>query len=323
MPFIEYSTYHTPLFRSNGHFQSIYPTLFRKVTGVRYEREQIDTPDGDFLDLDWSRVGSRKVAILSHGLEGDSNRHYILGQVKSLNFGGWDACAWNFRGCSGATNRTLKFYHSGATYDLDTVIQHIRRVGHYDEIALIGYSLGGNMTLKYLGDLGEAVPSEISASVVFSAPVDLAASSLKIGQWYNKIYMMRFLRSLHGKIRAKMPLFPDALNDDHYVESVKNFKDFDDRYTAPIHGFKDAADYWAQCSSKPGLAKIKIPTLLVSARNDPFLTQACFPVEAAKASQYFHFENPKAGGHVGFMSNNQSGEYWSDQRAVAFLEHKY
>lgn len=304
---------------SNGHYQSIYPSLFRKVTGVQYQRERIDTPDGDFLDLDWSRIGRRKVAILSHGLEGDSNRHYILGQVKALNARGWDACAWNFRGCSGESNRTLKFYHSGATYDLETVISAVIASGLYDEIALIGYSLGGNLTLKYLGDSGETVPSKIKSAVVFSAPVDLAASSLKIGKWYNRIYMIRFLRSLHEKIKAKMPRFPGLLNDDDYG-SVRDFKDFDDRYTAPIHGFKDAADYWEKCGAKPVLVNIRIPTLLVSAQNDPFLPPSCFPIEAARQSQYFHFENPKSGGHVGFMAINLEGEYWSERRAVEFLE---
>lgn len=320
MPLIKVSTYQPSPFLSNGHFQSIYPTLFRQVSGVNYTRERIDTPDGDFLDLDWSHAESRKVAILSHGLEGDSQRQYILGQVKVLNAHGWDACAWNFRGCSGEPNRTEKFYHSGATYDLDTVIQHVRQGRHYDQIALIGYSLGGNMTLKYLGDLGGSIPSEISGAVAFSAPVDLAASSLKIGKWTNKIYMIRFLRSLHNKIRAKMPQFPDLLNDDHY-DSVKNFRDFDDRYTAPLHGFKDAADYWEKCSSKPGLGNIRIPTLLVSAQNDPFLPTSCFPIEAARQSEYFHFENPKSGGHVGFMTLHHDGEYWSEHRAVEFLAH--
>ncbi len=318
MPLIEASSYQPPRLLSNGHIQSIYPALFRRVSGVRYQRERIDTPDGDFLDLDWSRTGSRKVALLSHGLEGDASRQYILGQVKILNSRGWDACAWNFRGCSGEPNRTLKFYHSGATYDLETVINHVR--SRYAQIALIGYSLGGNLTLKYLGDRGSDLPVEISRVVAFSAPIDLAASSLKMGHWSNKIYMARFLRSLHEKIRAKLPQFPNELTDTGY-EQIKNFKDFDDRYTAPIHGYKDAGDYWQKCSSKPGLGNIAIPTLLVSARNDPFLPTACFPVEAAKVNPRLYLEMPQSGGHVGFMALNPEGEYWSERRAMTFLEH--
>lgn len=319
MPLIQPSTYQPPPLMSNGHFQSVFPTLARRINGVQYVRERIDTPDGDFLDLDWSRVGSRKVAIISHGLEGHSRRHYVLGMVRALNAHGWDACAWNFRGCSGEPNRTLKFYHSGATYDLETVVRHIQKPDAYTEIALMGFSLGGNLTLKYLGEKRSAIPNQISRAVTFSVPLDLSSSSRKIGHWTNRPYMIRFLRSLHQKIREKMVLFPHDLSDADYGE-IKNFKDFDDRYTAPLHGFKNAEDYWHKCSAKPELGKISIPTLIVNAQDDPFLPEPCYPVEAAQTNPNLFLEMPFAGGHVGFMSFNDDGEYWSERRALAFLE---
>lgn len=322
MPIIRTSTYNPPPLMSNGHFQSVIPTLMRRIKDVNYERERIHTPDGDFLDLDWSRVGSRKLAIVSHGLEGHSRRHYVLGQVRALNAHGWDACAWNFRGCSGEPNQTLKFYHSGATDDLETVVNHSQTLDLYSEIALIGFSLGGNLTLKYLGERGAAVTSQISRAVTFSVPLDLASSSGQIGHWTNRLYMIRFLRSLHQKIREKMTLFPNQLSDANYGE-VKNFKDFDDRYTAPLHGFKDAEDYWEKCSAKPLLGEITIPTLIINAQDDPFLPEACYPVEAAQTNPRLFLEMPAAGGHVGFMAFNPEGEYWSERRAVAFLENEF
>jgi hypothetical protein len=319
MPVISPSSYVAPFGFSNPHIQSIFPSLYRKVEGVVYQRERIRTADNDFLDLDRSTVGSKKIAIVSHGLEGNTSRVYMLGMVRALNRHGWDALAWNFRGCSGETNRKLYSYHSGKTDDLHTVITHVLSRYPYFELALIGFSMGGNIILKYLGDKREEVSPLIRKAVAFSVPCDLASGAERFTEWSNKIYMIRFLRMLHKKIINKKKLFPDQIDDQGY-HRIKNFKDFDDRYTAPIHGFKNAEDYWKKCSSGPILRNILIPTLLVNARNDPFLGETCYPVKEAELNPNFFLEIPESGGHVGFVTFNQNGEYWSETRAISFIQ---
>src|SRR6266404_3939065 len=318
MPVVANSTYRCPRLLSNGHLQTLWPSLLRRVSLVAYRRERIATPDRDFIDLDWAKNGSQRLAVLAHGLEGDSKRHYMLGMVNALVKRGWDAVAWNARGCSGEPNRVLRFTHSGATEDLQTVISHVLSAYDYSTIALIGFSLGGNLTLKYLGEQGQELDSRLKAAVAFSVPCDLRSSSIRLAKPWNWIYMQRFLSTLHGKIRAMMKVMPGKIDDRGYGQLL-NFKDFDDRYTAPIHGFKDAEDYWRKCSCKPFLRNVRVPALLVNARNDPFLAEECYPIEEAKTNGYLHLEIPATGGHVGFSSFNSGGEYWSESRAVPFL----
>jgi predicted alpha/beta-fold hydrolase len=318
VPIIYESSYRAPFLFSNPHIQTVFPSVFRKVNGVRYQRERIDTPDGDFLDLDWSKVGSNQIAVILHGLEGDSNRAYVLGMVKALNEAGWDAAAMNFRGCSGECNRTLRYYHSGETEDLDTVLSHAVSRKDYSALVLIGFSLGGNVILKYLGEPGRVFPPSLKKAVVFSVPCDLTAGSKKLNEPSNKLYMMRFLRMLHAKIRMKMEIMPERIND-HRYDRIKNFKDFDDRYTAPIFGFNNAEDYWEKASSKPFLPNVSIPTLLINAADDPFLPEHCYPGEEASRSETLFLEIPRHGGHVGFVTFNNGGRYWSESRALSFL----
>jgi predicted alpha/beta-fold hydrolase len=318
MPVIPQSAYKPPFYLFNAHLQTIIPSLLRKVEGVEYKRERIDTTDGDFLDLDWSCKGNKRIAILSHGLEGDSNRPYIKGMVRELNVNGWDALAWNFRGCGGEINRNLRFYHSGATEDLEAVIVHALQTQQYNEIVLIGFSLGGNLTLKYLGEREKNVYPQIQKAVVFSVPCDLQTGSLKMADLSNKIYMTRFLRHLRKKVQAKSLLMPDKINDKDY-HLLKTFKDFDDRYTAPLHGFKDAIDYWTKCSSKNYLQTIAIPTLIVNAKNDPFLSPECFPHHQVKDLPNVFLEIPEEGGHCGFYATDLHGRYWSEERALEFI----
>jgi len=288
------------------------------VEGVRYERERICTVDDDFLDLDWSTRGSEKLAIISHGLEGNSERGYVLGMVKAINRSGWDGLAWNMRGCSGQPNRKLRFYHSGATDDLSAVIEHVLNLEKYGLIGLVGFSLGGNMTLKYLGERGDQVDPVIALAATCSVPCDLASGADQMAKLSNRIYMKRFTRMLHEKIKAKMRMMPDKIDDKGY-DQIRTFREFDDRYTAPIHGFKDANDYYRRASSRQFLHNIAIPTLLVNAKNDPFLPGPCYPVEEARAHPTFFLEMPESGGHVGFISFNRENEYWFESRAVAFL----
>ena len=313
------SDYQAPLFFRNGHRQSIYPTIFRKVDGVYYRREKITTPDDDFLDLDWMSGGSDKLAIISHGLEGNSSRTYVKGMVKAVTDAGFDALAWNFRGCGGTINRRPKLYHSGFYEDLETVIEHVFQHCKYREINLIGFSMGGNVSLIYLGRKGNTIDGRIKKCIAFSVPCDLKAGSEEIAKAGNQIYMKRFLRLLHEKIKAKKDAFPD-LFDDHDYAAIKNFYDFDNRYTAPLHGFIDAFDYWQQCSSKQFIKDIRVQTLLVSALDDPFLAEACYPFKESAANPRVSLETPRHGGHVGFVTFKRNNLYWSEERCVAFLK---
>ncbi|NBB79176.1 MAG: alpha/beta fold hydrolase [Verrucomicrobia bacterium] len=303
----------------NAHLQTIYPTLFRRTPLITGERERIATPDGDFLDLDWARQPqNQRLAVLTHGLEGHSRGNYCQGMASALRRADWDVLAWNFRGCSGEPNRSLRSYHSGATSDLQIVLDHIFSNTAYDSISLIGFSLGGNLTLKYLGDQGTALDPRIRSAAAISVPCDLASSAKRLERWQNRIYMARFMRCLRMKIREKARHFPDQL-DLRGLDTMRTFQEFDDRYTAPIHGFKDAHDYWGQCSCRFVLDQIAIPTLLINAQDDPFLTPDCYPSETAATNPNLTLETPKYGGHLGFVSFNDKREYWSEQRAVAFL----
>jgi predicted alpha/beta-fold hydrolase len=319
MPLIHQSSYNAPFLLRNGDLQTIYPAVMRKLSHTLYKRERIYTPDDDFLDLDWLRISSRKLVILSHGLEGSTYRPYIVGMATLMNRHGWDALAWNYRGCSGESNLRLRMYHNGSIDDLDCVVRHALGTGMYDAVALVGFSLGGNLTLMYLGGMADTLDTRIRGSVAFSVPCDLKAGATRLASTKNWLYMQQFLVSLHEKIKRKMKLMPGAIDDDGF-DRIRDFKGFDDRYTAPIHGFKNAEDYWEQCSSARFLSAIRVPTLIVNAFDDPFLASECYPIEQAKESPYVHLEIPLNGGHVGFVQFNEDGTYWSENRAVEFLE---
>ena len=308
--------YKAPFLLNNGHIQTILPSTFRKPFPVFYERERVETPDNDFIDLDWSAVGSKKLAIISHGLEGNSTRKYIKGMVHALNINNWDALALNFRGDSGEPNRLLTTYHSGFTDDISLAINHAKEKQRYTEIALIGFSIGGNMSLVYLGR--DNVDPLVKRAAVMSVPCDLKDSSACLAQFKNTLYMKRFLIMFHNKIKEKMALLPGQIDDKDF-NKIKDFQEFDERYTAPIHGFKNALDYWEQCSSKQFIPNIKIPTLILSAKNDPFLSESCYPIKESKSNNYITLEMPESGGHVGFITFNRSKVYWSEQRVVDFI----
>ncbi|MFD2248115.1 YheT family hydrolase [Pontibacter ruber] len=308
------SKYKPPFYLFNGHIQTIIPSLFRQVAGVYYERERLTTPDEDFIDVDWSKIGSSELVVLSHGLEGDTGRPYIQGMVKAFNSHGVDALAWNYRSCSGEPNKLLRSYHLGASDDLDLVVRHALRSGSYETVYLVGFSAGGNISLKYLGEAPELVPQEIKRAAVFSVPVDLKSSAKKI----SRIYTQRFLKTLGQKLEQKRQMYPDQVDLTNY-SNFWSFPEFDDRFTAPIHGFKNAEDYYTQVSSKQFLLNIKVPTLLVNAKNDPFLSKKCYPTEEAEQNPYFYLEMPQDGGHVGFVEDMRNDIYYSEARAVRFL----
>jgi len=308
------SPYKRPRLLFTAHLETIYPALLRRVNAPLYQRERIITPDSDFLDLDWLSQGSSKLVIISHGLEGNSSRAYVKGMALAAYQQGYDVLTWNFRGCSEEMNRQLRFYHSGATDDLDLVVRHAIQKS-YAALYLVGFSLGGNLTLKYLGERN-TLP-EIKRACVFSVPVDLYSSCLKISQPVNWVYSNRFLKSLKKKViqKSKVVTGLDVTN----IGKIRNLIEFDDRFTAPLHGFQGALDYYTRCSSLHFLDGIRIPTLLVNAKNDPFLSDACFPLKQLENNSYIDFESPQYGGHVGFAQFNKNGLYWSEERAMSFL----
>lgn len=318
MPIIT-SKYKAPLWIGGKHAQTIIPALFRKVSGINYLRERIATEDEDFLDLDWSRVDSKKIAIFSHGLEGSTNACYIQGMVKEFNACGWDALAWNFRSCGGELNRTVRLYHGGCTHDLNAVISHALKTKKYKEMALIGFSLGGNITLKYLGDYQARLPSQLHRCCVFSVPCDLYACAQALSRGINRIYLNRFLVTLKEKISKKAEKFPGIFSSTN-IDKIHDFIDFDNHITAPLSGFKDAIHYYNECSSKFSIPLIQTPTLIVNALNDPFLHPACFPNEECHKSRTVCFEGPYDGGHQGFIKDHVIGTYWSEERALKFIE---
>lgn len=310
--------YTPPPLLFNAHLETLYPALIRRVSLQPYHRERIATPDNDFLDLDWLRHDASRLVIISHGLEGNTDRAYIKGMAKACFNQGFDVLTWNYRGCSGEMNKQLRFYHSGATDDLDTVIHHALGSGRYNDINLVGFSLGGNLTLKYLGE-ERSRPASISRAVGFSVPLNLHGSCVSISKPSNWIYAQRFLRSLRKKVIEKARNKSEL--DVRGLTKIKTLMEFDDHFTGPIHGFKNALDYYEQCSSIRFVKNIALPCLIVNAKNDPFLNADCYPEQDLKDHPYVSFESPERGGHVGFTQFNQNGLYWSEQRTIAFLHH--
>jgi len=304
-------SYEAPSLLFNAHIETIWPALFRKVQLPSYHRERIKTHDDDFLDLDWLKQDSNKLVIISHGLEGNSHRAYIQGMARQFFTNGYDTLAWNYRGCSGEMNRQLRFYHSGATDDLKWVIDYVS--ANYDSIYLIGFSLGGNLSLKYLGEGN--VNTAVKKAVVFSVPLELHTSCLEILKPSNWMYHYRFLKGLKAKVVEKAKHRSD-LNVSQ-LDDIKTLIEFDDHFTAPIHGFANAIEYYKKCSSLYFLSEIRTSTLIVNAKNDPFLSPDCYPQLPVGSS--VKLETPARGGHVGFAQFGQNGLYWSELRAFDFI----
>lgn len=318
MPLYTNSSFKPPFYIRNNHLQTIFPALLRKVNGVKYERQRLELPDGDFIDLDWSTVNSDKLVIALHGLEGSAQRPYIKAPIRYFNLNGWDGMGINFRGCSGEPNRKLNSYHSGETNDLRFVLDTILNEGKYQEIALIGFSLGANVILKYLGEQNDNISDKIKKAVTFSVPCDLVTASVELAKWNNSVYMKKFMDTLKFKVKEKEHLVTKEINLKQVYKS-RTFEDFDNAFTAPVHGFEDALDYWTKSSSNQYLCKIKIPYLIINASDDSFLSKECYPFDEAQKNPLCYLEVPERGGHVGFVSPDENGFYWSEKRAFDFI----
>jgi predicted alpha/beta-fold hydrolase len=313
MPLIE-TDYKPPLLFENRHVNTIYSSLFRKTKPLSFKRKRIETLDKDFLDIDLIENGSKKIVILCHGLEGSSDSKYIQATAKLLSLNGYSIAAMNYRFCSGEINRQLTTYHSGKTDDLHVVINYV--LPNYDSVYLVGFSLGGNLILKYNGDSLFSLSPKIKANVAISVPVDLKGSSISLKRFENVLYRWRFLRTLSKKMHLKHQQFPNEL-DVAPLKKVKTLTDFDDFFTSKINGFKDAEDYYLKASSKQFIPNISMPTLLINALDDPFLSNSCFPIREAKENSNFFLMTPFHGGHVGFIS--KGAFYWSEIQILNFL----
>ncbi|MEO9484270.1 MAG: alpha/beta fold hydrolase [Ekhidna sp.] len=300
----------------NGHISTIYSSQFRKFDPVSFTRKRINTPDDDFLDIDFLEGGNRKVVILCHGLEGSSASKYIQATSDLLHSNGYDIAAMNYRFCSGEINRQLRTYHSGKTEDLHTVIDHV--LPNYDEIYLGGFSLGGNIVLKYIGDGVYPVHPKIKAVVSISVLVDLEGAAQELSKLKNRLYARHFLQTLAQKIKLKHAQYPNAFAIEP-LDKVKKLIDFDDHFTSPINGFNNAKDYYAKSSSKQFLHQIETPTLVINALDDPFLSKSCYPFDEARENPHLNLMTPRYGGHVGFIMHNQK-YFWNEQQILRFFE---
>lgn len=313
--------------------------MFARRPRVTYARERWDTPDGDFIDVDWvespavsnqrSTVSagpavnrrlagtSSPLVVLFHGLEGCSTSHYAHALMAGVRDIGWRGGVVHFRGCSGEPNRLPRAYHSGDSAEIDWIVRRLRDRNSGNLFA-VGVSLGGNALLKWLGERAQAALGLVNAAAAISAPMDLMAAGDALGRGFNLTYTTAFLSTLKRKSLEKLDRHPD-LYDGKRVRAARTLRAFDNVVTAPIHGFRDTDDYWMRASSKPGLSRIAVPTLVLNARNDPFLPPAALPRES-EVSPAVSLELPAAGGHVGFVSGRFPGDLeWLPRRIIDFF----
>lgn len=296
----------TPWWLHGGHAQTILPARFTRHRRIAFRRERWTTPDGDFIDLDWTTHATAPDAplvVMFHGLEGDSRSHYAQTLMVALRERGWRGVIPHFRGCSGELNQAPRFYHSGDSAEIRWVLQRLRdriaRETPRTPMLAVGISLGGNALLRYLGEDGHGA-SFLRAAAAISAPLDLAAGGAALSRGFNMVYTRMFLQTLKRKSLAKLDQFP-GLFDREAMMASRDLYAFDNIVTAPLHGFRDTDDYWARAASKPILGEIRIPTLVLNARNDPFLPARHLPGPADVSSDVL-LEQPATGGHVGFMT---------------------
>ena len=310
--------YRAPAWLPGPHAQTIWPAMFAPRERVDYRRERWDTPDGDFVEIDFTRTEApgRPLLVLFHGLEGGSGSHYALAVMAEAQRRGWRGAVAHFRGCGGAINLAPRAYHSGDSAEIDWLLRRFAR----DAAAVfaVGVSLGGNALLKWLGEQGEAA-AFVHAAAAVSAPQDLAAGAAALSRGFNRIYTENFLKTLKAKGLAKLEQHP-GLFDRRRLLAARSFYDFDEVVTAPLHGFRSCHDYWKRASSKPVLGGIRVPTLLLNALNDPFLPAAAL-ARRAGVSRSVRIEYPREGGHVGFLAGPFPGSmHWLPQRLFAFFD---
>ena len=305
-----------PLFR-NPHIHTIYARFAREVIKFPIENETIDLPDGDILEVGWVRNENKKLIILVHGLEGRADAPYMRSTGKVFHSFGWDVLTWSFRGCGFHPNKLLRSYNSGYTGDLSHLIELNK--ARYEEIVLVGFSVGGNLCLKYLGEAPEEIPTNIKGAVAISSPIDLGQTADELKRGANKIYLAYFLKSFKDKLTLKRTLYPHSFEPD-FFKGIRDFEDYDNRFTAPWFNYRNAREYWEDASCERFLDKIRKPTLFLTALDDTFFRGANIPKGAARQNEYLHIEAVPRGGHVGFFKGLRASSSWMELRALSFLE---
>ena len=314
--------YRAPPWLPGGHLQTIWPALYgRRVVGPqpRYRRERWDTPDGDFVDVDFLEEGAapddaRPLLVMFHGLEGSSASHYAEAFAGWARAQGWAFAVPHFRGCSGEINRAPRAYHSGDFEEIGWVLQRLR-VQHGAPLLVAGVSLGGNALLRWAEEAGAGAAATAHAVAAICSPIDLAAGGHAIGRGFNRqVYTRMFLRTMTPKALAKLAQFPGLFSRDRLL-AARDLYDFDNVFTAPLHGFRDTPDYWRRASAKPHLRDIRIPALVVNARNDPFVPHGCLP-GPREVGPCVTLWQPAQGGHVGFPQGRPPGHVVAMPEAV-------
>lgn len=325
------SEYRSCWWLRNAHAQTVYAALLAPRPRVRYRRERWDTPDGDFIDIDWvdsrhTRLETRNpkpetarpLVVLFHGLEGSSNSHYALGLMAEVSRRGWRGAVVHFRGCGGEPNRLPRAYHSGDSAEVDWILRRVAGQAAGTPVYAAGISLGGNVMLKWLGETGASARELVERAASVSAPVDLMAAGNALDRGFNRVYVRHFLDTMKKTALEKLNRYP-GLYDAARVRAACRLREFDDVVTAPLHGFAGVDDYWTRASSKPWLKHIAVPTLMINAQDDPFLPRAALPL-SQDVSASVVLEQPAHGGHVGFVSGPFPGHLnWLPHRILQFF----
>jgi len=316
-----------PWWLPGAHTQTLAGKLLRAKPSLPVSTERLDTPDGDFLDIDWMPETDREgpVVVVLHGLEGHTRRGYVIQMFRALAAQGLRAVGLNFRGCSGEVNRAARFYHSGETEDVALVLELIRGRFPSRPIMAVGFSLGGNVLLKLLGEQVEGGGVPICAAVTISVPYDLAAGARALERGVMaRFYTRYFVRSLMSKVRAKREMLEGLVDLDQVHDGV-TIRAFDELVTAPLHGFAGAEDYYRRCSAKKFISRIRTPTLLLHSLNDPFLPPSAIPRTSIADNPYLTLVVTGSGGHVGFVEGAAPWvpSFWAEREAAAFLRHQF
>ena len=312
------SPYAAPRWLPGGHLQTLVASLVPPPR-VPLERVRWDTPDGDFIDVDFAGdPGAARLMVLFHGLEGSSDSHYSRSLAGAAAAAGWRFALPHFRGCSGKPNRKPRAYHSGDSEEINWLLRNFFSLN--ENLFAAGVSLGGNALLKWLGEQGEEAKKIVRRTAAVSAPVDLAAAGLALDRGLNRLlYTRHFLSTLKPKSLAKLEVFP-GIYDGASLRAARGFREFDGIVTAPLHGFRDTDDYWSRASSAPWLERIRVPTLMINARNDPFLPERELLAATRRAPPNVMLEFPRTGGHAGFVAGRFPGrQTWLAQRLLEFF----
>ncbi len=311
MPILK-SNYLPPVYLFNRHLQTIAPALSVKRDNTLYKTEKLELADGDFLELDWIRNGHDQLMILCHGLEGNSRSHYVQQMAQHFSVLGWDILATHARSCGREMNRLPVLYHGGSTNDVDAVVT--KYAAKYNSVVLVGFSLGGNMLLNFAAR--HKTPANLKAIATFSVPCDLQRSEQQIDRWINRIYAKEFLAKLKKKV-CKLEVQHPGIFDINALAEMKTIQAFSANFTAPFSGFNSLDDFYASGSCLNSLTEIRVPTLIVNAQNDPFLSDTSYPTALASKSDQLFLEIPKRGGHSAFPITRT--ESWMPIRVEKFL----